>query len=262
MRDGVPVLAPAIDVAEVGFVPEQFEVLFRMEAGNFWFRARNALILWAIARYFPSAKSMLELGCGTGFVTNGIEQRFPQLKLVATEVFAEGAALARKRLQRSEVVQLDARALPFEAEFDIAGAFDVVEHIREDELVFRELAKAVRPGGGVLLTVPQHQWLWTKLDTFARHERRYSRGELTEKLAKAGFEVLRFTSFTALLLPALIASRLRIRWQSQLDPLAEFRLSRWSNLMLERILDAERALIRAGISFPAGGSLLAVARKA
>lgn len=261
-REGIPILAPALDRAELGFDPQQFEVLFSLESANFWFRARNALILWALRRYFPGARSLLELGCGTGFVSAAIEREFPQLRIVATEVFAEGAALARRRLARAEVVQLDARALPFESEFDVAGAFDVVEHIAEDEQVFAELARSLAPGGGLVLTVPQHRWLWTKLDAFAHHQRRYERRELAAKLRKAGFEPLRFTSFTALLLPALVASRLRIRWQAELDPMAEFRLSRWTNALLETVLAVERGMVRAGISFPAGGSLLAVARKA
>ena len=45
------------------------------------------------------------------------------------------------------------------------------------------------------------------------------------------------------------------------DPLAELRIGGLANTVLEKVLDVERALIRAGFVFPVGGSLLVIARK-
>jgi SAM-dependent methyltransferase len=261
MVNGVTVLAPESDTTGGGFDPEQFAVLFDLEASNFWFRARNELIIWALHRYFPHARRMLELGCGTGFVAAGVEREFPEMTIVASELFSRGAAFARRRLQRADVVQMDGRRLLFSSEFDVAGAFDVIEHVTQDEAVLAELHKALRPGGGLILSVPQHPWLWSELDVYAQHQRRYSRGELSTKLRRAGFEILRCTSFMSLLLPAMFASRLRMAKADQLDPTAEFRLSRAANAALGTIMSAERLLIRTGLSLPFGGSLLAVARR-
>jgi len=36
------------------------------------------------------------------------------------------------------------------------GAFDVLEHIKEDEIALGQIHKALRPSGVMLLTVPQH----------------------------------------------------------------------------------------------------------
>jgi hypothetical protein len=49
-----------------GFKPEYFSNLARLEEGNFWFRARNRLIQWALGNYFPHADSFFEIGCGMG----------------------------------------------------------------------------------------------------------------------------------------------------------------------------------------------------
>ena len=38
------------------------------------------------------------------------------------------------------------------------GAFDVLEHIQEDTAVLPQLFQATRPGGGIMLTVPQHPY--------------------------------------------------------------------------------------------------------
>ena len=44
--------------------------------------------------------------------------------------------------------QMDARNIPFENEFDVIGVFDVLEHIEEDEIVFSQIFRAVKSGGG------------------------------------------------------------------------------------------------------------------
>ena len=80
---------------------------------------------------------------------------------------------------------MDARRIPYEAEFDVIGAFDVIEHIYEDAAVLQQMHRAVRPGGGIIVTVPQHRFLWSKQDEFSCHFRRYTRGELMSKVSCA-----------------------------------------------------------------------------
>jgi ubiquinone/menaquinone biosynthesis C-methylase UbiE len=253
-------LAPDVVLETVGFEPEFFDNLFALEANSFWFRARNELILWAMKTYFGTAKSMLEIGCGTGFVNSGLERAFPQLTLAGTEVLDRGLELAAKRLKTTTLYQMDARSIPFENEFDVIGAFDVIEHIAEDSLVLQQMYRAVKPGGGVLITVPQHPWLWSQGDVHAKHERRYVRKGFAAQVRAAGFRISRMTSFVSLLLPLLMISR-RLNAGKTFDPHAEFKISPFQNAVLEQTLRFERTLIRAGVNFPAGGSLLVIAHK-
>jgi hypothetical protein len=115
---------------------------------------------------------------------------------------------------------------------------------------------ACRSGGGVIVTVPQHAWLWSERDEHARHRRRYARRDLLRKLAAAGFQRPWATSFVSLLLPLMVLSRRRKRSASQ-----ELEVGRAANRALGAVMGLERALIGAGVSFPAGGSLLALAHK-
>jgi len=261
-RDGFPAFAPELARGAEGFDPAHFSELARLEAGNFWFQARNRLIVWALARYFPDARSLLEVGCGTGFVLSGVADARPRLRLTGSEVATEGLAFAAQRVPSAELIQMDAQRIPFREEFDVAGAFDVIEHIEDDRAVLQELHAALAPGGGLLLTVPQHPTLWSEYDVRAGHVRRYRRAELRAKVTGVGLEIIRMTSFVSLLLPVMFLSRLAQRApKARYDPAAELRLAPWLNRLLETALDVERALVRAGVSFPAGGSLLLVARK-
>jgi SAM-dependent methyltransferase len=257
----VPLFAPALDSVREGFDPRYFENLWGLESGSFWFRSRNRLILWAIERFFGKAGSMLEIGCGTGFVLAAIEAAQPRLTLHGSEVHTAGLGFTARRLQRARLLQMDARNIPYDGEFDLIGAFDVLEHIEEDESVLREASRALKPGGGLLLTVPQHRFLWSAADDYTYHKRRYTRGELVSKVERAGFSVVLCTSFVSLLMPFLIGSRLTRRSTADFDPEAEFRIPAFVNVLFERAMGVEHALIKAGLRLPFGGSLLLAATR-
>lgn len=244
-----------------GFSGAFFDNLRQVEDSHFWFETRNRLIAWALTQYFPSAATFLDVGCGTGQVAAALRRVRPNLCIVASDACLEGLQLAAARGVEMELVLADARRLPWDAEFDVVGAFDVLEHVVEHEAVARQLAQAVVPGGGVLVTVPQHAWLWSPVDDYSGHVRRYSRRELMDVLRHAGLHVERVTSFVSVLLPALIATRLVWGSTGPLDPMREFRLPRWANMLGAVASALDRAVIRAGISLPVGVSLLAVARR-
>jgi SAM-dependent methyltransferase len=194
-------------------------------------------------------------------VLAGLREALPGLRLVGSELFAEGLEIARRRLPDVKLVALDAVEMPFDGEFDVVGAFDVLEHVDEDERALAGMRRALRPGGGLLLLVPQHPRLWSEMDVVARHVRRYTRRGLVAKVERAGFEVVATSSFVSALLPAMVLSRgVRRVLGRPYDPIAELRPGPL-NGVFERVLDGERKLIERGMSLPAGGSLLLVARR-
>jgi SAM-dependent methyltransferase len=259
-RDGFPDLA--VGGGLEGFVEESFGLLPALEEQSFWFRARNELIGWALDTYAPDAGSFLELGCGTGFVLQSLARSRPAMRLVGGDPYAAGLRTAADRAPTAELLLLDGRRLPYRDEFDAAGAFDVLEHVDDDYGVLDGLREALRPGGILFVTVPQHPWLWSPVDEFSRHLRRYRRRDLVERVSHAGFEVLRVTSFVSLLLPLVLLSRLRQRRSTApVDPLAEYQIEPRIDRLLERVLAVERSLIGRGLSLPAGSSLLVVARR-
>lgn len=261
-NDGRLTFAPELAEHNDGFSANYFEGLAKNEAGHYWFESRNRILQWALGKYFPRMQSFLEIGCGTGFVLAGIGQRFPLARLSGSEIFREGLAYAAKRLPTAELFQMDARRIPFAEEFDVAGAFDVLEHIEEDEAVLGQMHDAVKPGGGIILTVPQHPALWSGVDEYSCHKRRYTRSELIGKVRKAGFEPIHTTSFVTILLPAMAVLRYRKRrYTEDFDPDAGFTVRPMVNTVLTAVQSVERQLIQMGISLPAGGSLLMAARR-
>jgi len=70
------------------------------------------------------------------------------MELSGSEVFSAGLAFAAKRVPAARLYQMDARSIPFMAEFNVIGALGVLEHVDDDERVMSEVARALRPGGG------------------------------------------------------------------------------------------------------------------
>jgi SAM-dependent methyltransferase len=250
-----------------GFLPEYFESLAALEDDHFWFRARHRIVLHAARGHFPSAKRILDMGCGTGALTGRLKRLYEDALVVGLDFFPEALRAAKKNADVRDLVLADAICLPFLGSFDLICMLDVLEHLKEDEKALRQVWLALRPGGGVLVTVPQHPRLWSRQDEASCHCRRYCASELREKLIQTGFRMVFETSFTSLLLPLMFLNRLirdslaKHGLDRGEDPMAELKISKTVNRFLGLAMSFEFSLIRAGVSFPFGGSLLAAALK-
>ncbi len=258
---GFPAFAPELAGSNEGYDAAYYGDLYALEARNYWFRARNALLIWALRKYFPDAADFFEIGCGTGYVLAGIAGAIPRLAMHASEVSSSGLSFAAQRVPGARLFQMDARAIPYAGHFDVIGLFDVLEHIEDDGRVLAQTHRALKRGGGLMITVPQHQFLWSQYDAHAHHVRRYGARELRDKVLRAGFRIVMMTSFVSLVLPLMMLSRFMQRKPAaDYDVLADLRVGRIASFLLESVLMLERTLIRIGIRFPAGGSLLLIAQ--
>jgi SAM-dependent methyltransferase len=261
--DGFLAFAPQSAKSGSGFRTESFEGSYNLETRNFWFKAKKQLLRWAFKKFFPGAKKYLEAGCGTGFFLNDFESSFPDLNIFGSDLFIEGIKSAATRAHRSQLIQMDLMNIPFYEEFDAIGAFDVLEHIPSDTAVLDQFLKAVKPGSGILITVPHHPFLWTWIDDFLCHVRRYTGAELRRKVQDAGFTIIKQTSFVSLLFPLMLMQRLfhKLFPPKSHDPQVDLKINPLLNWIFEAVMSFELRLIQSGISFPFGGSILLIAKK-
>lgn len=265
MCDGFLTFAPQLAAQSDGFNPKFFQLMAEVEPTHFWFVSRNRILGDVLRKYSTVPDKVLEIGCGTGFALSGIRTVFPKANLNASDIYTESLGYAARRAPDAFLFQMDARHIPFHGEFDLIGAFDVLEHVEDDEAVLAQLLQACKTGGVVAITVPQHRWLWSRMDDFAHHRRRYTRSELVQKLERAGFCVEYITSFVSLLLPLMLAARLLRKptgtgMEDQMDA-AGLRIGKISNALMSTVMAIERGLIHTGLSLPFGGSLLVIAKK-
>jgi len=263
-HDGIPLFAPALAYADAGFDLAAFDRLARIEAGHFWFVARNELIVGLAERHFPNARSYLEIGCGNGAVLGALARSRRWERLVATDLHPAGLAHARQRLTPAvELAQMDATVIPARAAFELCGAYDIIEHVPDDEAALRAMRASTAPGGGAIIAVPQHPALWSRADEIGKHQRRYRRGELEAKLERSGYRVVFSSSYTVVLLPLMALNRLKARLlpaDADADIFRELDVGPGLNRAFKILLRTEVRLTLAGMRWPAGGSRVVVAK--
>jgi trans-aconitate methyltransferase len=245
---------------QVPFPKSYFSMLAKAESKHWWFRARNDLLLWTLRNKVEPFASFLEVGCGTGYVLEAVSRAHPNVNLFGAEFYEEGLAFAKSRTPTASFRQLDATIMDDYNCYDVIGAFDVIEHIADDERVLKNLATALTDNGALIVTVPQHRWLWSDADVQAGHQRRYSRIDLLKKIEKAGLSVVYVTSFVSLLVPLMWCVRVRKR-NGGYESKSEFDIPDFLNQILLYVMRIEAGLLRLGLRLPIGGSLLVVAKK-
>ena len=239
---------------------EGLEGLYRHERDHPWFRHRLNVIRRAFARHVGKSEKVLEIGAGTGYTARAL-QNDGYLDLSVGEPQVSGLRYAKQYGLR-KLCQFDLRSAPFRDPFNAVALFDVLEHLPEDELALRNIHGLLRPRGRVLLTVPAHRWLWSRIDELSGHYRRYDRRRLSSVLKSAGFEILECRYFFIALVPGLLVRALLSRRATSHSIEARFGLSmsRLGRTIL-RLASGPGDIVLFPLCHLIGGSLIAVARK-
>ncbi len=143
----------------------------------------------------------LELGAGPGLIT-------PYLKdldlYVATEAWApfveELRAVAKDRtevgVETLDVADLSRHTQRFrDLRLDSIFSTNLLEHVKDDVDVLRQMRDVVLPHGRVVNLVPAFRELYGPIDRAIGHYRRYERKELATKYAAAGLKVEKIKYF-------------------------------------------------------------------
>ena len=162
---------------------------------------------------------ILDGGCGRGFYLQYIRQ-VCAAEVVGLELDGEIAAMAQAAVGSDPLISLvrgSLDALPFaEAAFDKAILSEVLEHVEDDVGALRRVARALKPGGLIAVTVPNanYPFWWDPLnktleaafDThisrgplagiWANHVRLYTEDQLCKVVAAAGLEIAAVRRFT------------------------------------------------------------------
>lgn len=115
----------------------------------------------------------------------------PRLPIEGTHFVDISAPAIRKlRAHGANAVLGLVSSLPFrDSAFALVCAFDILEHVDDEDGALSELSRVATPGAALLLSVPLHPSRWTAFDTFVGHLRRYEPERLLAKLAEHCFSV-------------------------------------------------------------------------
>ena len=203
---------------------------------------------------------ILDCGCGVGQNMRLLE---PYGRVVGFEL-EPLAAVAGREFGRP-IACADITRIPFPDDmFDVAASFDVLQVVEPDVAAVREMARVVRPGGRVLLTVAAFEMLAGDHAEVWNECRRYTRRSARALAESAGLRVERVSFAFATLFPLMLAVRTaqRLRRPFRTAPAHSDIEVPWGpvNSALMTLLDGEAAMSRY-VPMPIGTSLIVVARK-
>ena len=234
-----------------------YEQMAELDQRHWWYRARRQVLAELIRRKAPPPPGarLLEIGCGTGHNLAMLGQFGP---VDGLELDDQARAIAERRLGRTVMsAPLPELAGVPEHYYDLVGAFDVIEHIDDDEAALESIATRLKPGGKFVMTVPAHRWMWSAHDVVNHHKRRYSKSALTTLIDNSPLRLESIGYFNSLLFPLAVAERMASKARGKDD--ANLSLpSAPLNSALEHAFAVERHLI-GRVPLSPGLSLFAVA---
>lgn len=233
-----------------------YDRMAEIDQRHWWYRARREILAALIARRIalPANPRLLEVGCGTGHNLDMLK-RFGRVD--ATELDGAARALASRRLGHAV---LDSSLPGLEGvpdgSYDLIAILDVLEHVDEDRASLVSMARKLRRGGHILITVPAFPWMWSAHDVVNHHKRRYTKPGLRAVIEAAGLKVETISWFNSLLFPLAATARLAGRLTGKEDsddklPPAPV------NRLFETLFGLERYAI-GRMPFPPGVSLVAI----
>lgn len=241
----------------------EYDLMFRIEQRYWWYVGRRFLVTRLLRRWLAPEKPLVLLDVGAGTGANLLA--FQDLGAThGCEIAPAGVAYCHARGLTQVVHQPDLDKLPFkDATFDAVTCLDVIEHIRDDVGMMREIARVLKPGGAVLFTTPAHKILWSVHDESVHHERRYSMREFRNKLGQAGMHPERLTYLNFWLLWPIVPVRwLRDKFTRSKGTTSDFNLDLpdWLNALFTWIFKSEWLWLKF-LPLPLGLSICALGRK-
>ena len=160
----------------------------------------------------PSPRRLIDIGCGNGFFGAAVKREYPECETWGVELVAEAAQKAALRNDRVLQIHFEsADELP-EAYFDVVTMNDVLEHMPWPEPALAMAKRILRPGGRLVLSLPNVQFLLNVLNLVKRndweyqdsgildrtHFRFYTAKSAVRLLERNGFEVETITGINAM----------------------------------------------------------------
>jgi SAM-dependent methyltransferase len=231
---------------------------------HWWWRVRHELVLRTVAQLCPEhapsvqPRHIFDIGCAGGVSFDDLSRYGAVSGLEPDPTLVDACPQWRARI---ELTGFGPAYVP-SRQYDLVLMLDVLEHLENDTAALHSLRHLLKPGAHAILTVPALQSLWSVHDVINRHYRRYDKTGLRRLLEDSGFTVrdLRYFFFWPL---GLMYLR-KLLFGTQQRPGKSYTVTVPAtpvNRLLIGLSRLEQRLMRFGLRWPLGSSLLAVVEK-
>jgi ubiquinone/menaquinone biosynthesis C-methylase UbiE len=248
---------------------QYFKEYYHLERVNWWFTVRRKILRERINHLLnkPSGIHSLNIGAATG-TTSDMLTEFGEV--MSVEYDAECCNFTKTFLS-TPLIQGSITELPFaNNSYDLVCAFDVIEHVEDDNKAVAEMMRVCKPGGHIAITVPAYAFLWGKHDVINQHFRRYTKTVLMNLLHDHKGKVIYSTYFNSILFVPISIFRLLANLIEKIkgpqketleSDHAVFGTQGFFNKLLAGIFSIDYYLLKMGLRFPAGVSIIVFFKK-
>jgi SAM-dependent methyltransferase len=178
---------------------EEYARIAAVEDAHWWYRNTRALVADLLGERLGSGQRILDAGCGPGGNGAWLARHGA---VVGVDQSPDALAFVRERRPGTRPVRGSLTALPLASGvFDVVVAVTVLYAVDDDVGAVHELARALRPGGALVLVEPAFDALRRGHDDVVHGKRRYRRGRLRALVAAAGLHTERATYAYSFLAP-------------------------------------------------------------
>lgn len=241
----------------------EYDKLDRSEDRMWWFAGlhRNLLMLSRRVVLGDAGATILDAGCGTGGFLARLAASDPERAVFGVELDAEACVRAAAKSARP-VCAGSVNQLPFgDGSFAAIVSADVLCHDGVDERrALQQFHRCLGEPGWLILNLPAYRWMFSRHDAAVSNVRRYTKRGLSRLLRAVGFRPVYLSYWNAMLFPLMVLTRKLVPGDQHAgsDVLV---YPRPVDLLCRSATALETRLLQAGIRFPFGGSILAIAAK-
>ena len=140
--------------------------LERFDKANIWIK----YIILKISKFLKD--DILEVGAGCGSFTKSYMKNFKLITL--TDADENSYNLLKKNFKnKKEIKIIKSTVKNIDKKFNTLLYFNVLEHVKEDKLEIQNALEKLNSGGHLVILVPAHQKIYSKLDKAVGHHKRY-----------------------------------------------------------------------------------------
>jgi SAM-dependent methyltransferase len=250
---------------------EDYEYLYQLEEKFWWFAGMRELTAVLLDPFLRGKRDrvILDAGCGTGGNLLWLRRYVGAGRIIGLDYVNTALRFCQQHGERF-LVQASATDLPFANEsLDLLTSFDVLVQIpgaARDEQAMREMWRVLKPGGIAFVRGAAYEWMKSGHDAALSTQRRYTLPELSSKLERAGFRVLRRTYANSFLFPVAALRRLVLKRLGLADSGSDVKplppSLQWLNRLLEKMILLEASYLRRpAAQLPFGLSAICIVQK-
>ncbi len=142
--------------------------------------------------YIEKSHKVLDFGCGVGYGAYILSPYAETIYAIDKEYEAIEYALEHYRSRN--IVYRVGNSIDVEEFYDVVTAFEVIEHVDEPFEVLKEIQKAIKPLGTILISTPDADTQHYSPEKFPFHKRHFTQKEFTELIESCNlWPIARFT---------------------------------------------------------------------